>query len=909
MTAEEWERIKSIFDAALQIPLSERAAWLDAACAGRPDLKKTVEQLLTNIADAGSFLEDDSRVAFREPAFTTNQLIAGRFRVIRLIAAGGMGEVYEVFDDRLDLRVALKTIRSDLVASRDAYERFKREVWVTRDVAHDGICRVFELVEHRDPEDPHAAVTPCITMKLLDGHDLQSELRLRRPLPLEEALSIAKQICEALQALHNHDIIHRDLKPSNIMLVPGRKGAARVVLTDFGLARPVDQTTLTRSATGNDQPGAPYFQAPEILKGERESIASDIYALGLVLDELVTKSRAFTADSVHGLYWQKIWEKPIPPSQRSDDLPVEWEQVILKCLATAPADRFARALDVIAALESLPVECQDPAFVTPVLQTLVAQPTASAPAKPTFTQFLRRRGVIASGLLLPILGAITVLPAILSSRPPATIAVFPVLNNTSPEHDYLTKGISAELLRRLGGVHDLHVYPIYDARSAMTGKQGEAVQFHLRTQLERWTGGVRLSAQLTDHATGASLWSKYFNANLSDAVRLESEVAEGVVSAVEDQITQRAGLTRTAINAIPFMDSAVRAFTSARFRLPSPATVNSPAFHAYTRGRFLWEERTVRSALQAMICFEQAVKMDPNFALAWAAMADAQRVLMEFDHGSREETLQRAREYAERAVSLNPSLPEAQATLGAVAQVAWEWDQSERAYKRAIDLNPRFARGHRWYGGLLLQLGKVEEALERTRLALELDPWDYPAHAAYGFCLFSAGKPLEAVQELERTLAEKDLISAHINLGLTYAALAGTGQKQEAQSYFEKAKRQAEIVREKEIRGKDPSKTGDPVKYADLISALAYAYFGEHAIARTWLERLEQGRLAGRTSSVTVASVHAVLKDTDRALDLLEMAAAYHERELTNLKISPFFAALHGHPRFEQLLKRIGLSL
>ena len=161
MTAEEWERIKSIFDAALQIPISERAAWLDAACDGRPDLRKTVDQLLTNIADAGSFLEEDNQLTFRKPAFAINQLIADRFRVIRLIAAGGMGEVYEAFDERLGLRVALKTIRPDMVASREAYERFKREVWVTRDVAHDGICRVFELVEHRDPDDPQLPSHPA----------------------------------------------------------------------------------------------------------------------------------------------------------------------------------------------------------------------------------------------------------------------------------------------------------------------------------------------------------------------------------------------------------------------------------------------------------------------------------------------------------------------------------------------------------------------------------------------------------------------------------------------------------------------------------------------------------------------------------------------------------------------------
>lgn len=274
MTAGEWERIKIIFDAALNLDAEHRSAYLEDACAGSSDIKKTVEELLSNLEEAGTFLEYAS--SDHPPTFSTQQLVAGRFRVIRQIASGGMGEVYEVFDNRLSLRVALKTIRTDLAARRDAYERFKREVWITRDVSHEGICRIFELIEHTDPNS--AIITPCITMKLLDGHDLQFELKRRRPLPLQEAWSLAKQICEALQALHNHGIIHRDLKPSNIMLVPRKDGSTRVVLTDFGLARRMDQATPTIGASQH-QPGSPYFQAPELLKGQRETVASDIYAM------------------------------------------------------------------------------------------------------------------------------------------------------------------------------------------------------------------------------------------------------------------------------------------------------------------------------------------------------------------------------------------------------------------------------------------------------------------------------------------------------------------------------------------------------------------------------------------------------------------------------------------------------
>ena len=175
------------------------------------------------------------------------------------------------------------------------------------------------------------------------------------------------------------------------------------------------------------------------------------------------------------------------------------------------------------------------------------------------------------------------------------------------------------------------------------------------------------------------------------------------------------------------------------------------------------------------------------------------------------------------------------------------------------------------------------------------------------FACCHAGKPLEAVQVLEQTLEEKDLISAHINLGLAYAILAGTTQKRGVQSYLEKAKREAEIVRDKRFAARSHC-YWQRTKHADLISALGAClrrrYTPQPAPGWIGLNRADWQP----TSSVTVASVHAVLKDTNRALDLLEMAAAYHERELTNLKICPFFTGLRGHPRFELLLKRIGLN-
>ena len=903
MTADEWERIKSIFDAALQLPASEREAWLDSACSGRPDVRATVEQLLKNFEAASSFLENGP--SLRPPSFVVSQLVASRFRVLRLIAAGGMGEVYEVFDERLKVRVALKTIRTDLLASREIYERFKREVWITRDVVHEGVCGVFELIEHHDADKPDGPVTPCLTMKLLDGQDLHAKLRSMRPLPLDEALNVIRQVCSALQALHDNSIIHRDLKPSNIMLLPRVGKGERVVLTDFGLARRLDQTTIHVTSSGNDQPGAPFYQAPEVLKGGKDSIASDIYALGLVIDDMVTKSRAFTAESIHALYWQKLREKPVPPSQRSANLPAKWEKVILKCLHADPAHRYASPMDVLRDLERTTELISEPN---------TGHATAEINVEEAWFNWGRyvgskRRAVLACCVAVPTLVGITIVPGLGANTKPATIAVLPLVTEMSnADYEHVRRGIYSELVRRLRGVQQLHVYETPAPDVIAPNGTPEPIQFNLSSRLKTDAGKLRLTLELGSTAGRKSVWTRDFESTPSDSLGLESRAADALVQTVQELTGPKiAGIPVAKHRDNPLIAWGLHFFGGTAFDLPPAATSSAAAFQVYMRGRLLLEEKTARGALNAITCFEEAVRLDPGFALAWAGIADAQQILMENDYGSREDILRRARDAAERAVALGPTLPETYTALGAVMQVSWEWERAKQAYQKAVDLDARFARAQRWYAGLLLQLGNIDEALERSRLALALDPWDYPAHAAFGGYLFAAGKPHEAVEHLERSLAEKDFISTRINLGLVCAYLTGASSGAKREQYLALALQQSDKVTEQETRGAAPS-AGYSQKWSDFIRALAYAYAEKPDLARPPLDRLEQGRRDGRTSAVTVSSVYAALKDLDRSLDLLEMAAAYHDRELTNLRVLPYFEPLRGHPRFQALLKRIGLT-
>ena len=215
------EQIKTIFEAALNLAESDREAYLESACGSNAELRRTVSELLANHLEASEFLED---VAFpMRHVFGEGEVVAGRFRIARFISSGGMGEVYEAYDQKLRLRLALKTLRPEFAANPLHLEHFQREILVAREVAHESLCRVFDLIEHR-PEGTDLVV-PCLTMQLLDGETLVSYLKEHKPLAIDEALRLVRQIAGAIETLHDNGLIHRDLKPSNVMVVPEEGGA------------------------------------------------------------------------------------------------------------------------------------------------------------------------------------------------------------------------------------------------------------------------------------------------------------------------------------------------------------------------------------------------------------------------------------------------------------------------------------------------------------------------------------------------------------------------------------------------------------------------------------------------------------------------------------------------------------
>jgi len=331
-------------------------------------------------------------VAPAAPALGAGETLASRYRIVRFIARGGGGEVYEAEDLELGGRVALKTLIASTAGDATRIERFRREIQLSRQVTDPHVCRIYDLGRHTyRTEAGRIEAVLFLTMELLGGTTLANHLEDGGALSVEEALPIVRQMVQALGAAHRAGVIHRDFKSGNVMLVPDPGGATiggagmRIVVTDFGLARATfgaERLTPTMTASGLIV-GSPAYMAPEQVEGGPIGPAADVYALGVVLYEMLTGAFPFQGDSALSLAVKRLHEPPIPLRDRLPAVDPRWERVILRCLERDPEARFAAVEEVAAALE----------------------PDAPMPRRQWLRGLARRRWAVAAALAATLLGA------------------------------------------------------------------------------------------------------------------------------------------------------------------------------------------------------------------------------------------------------------------------------------------------------------------------------------------------------------------------------------------------------------------------------------------------------------------------------------------------------------------------
>jgi serine/threonine-protein kinase len=772
----------------------------------------------------------------------------GRYEVVRLLGAGGMGEVYLAKDERLQREVALKVLPTGTLADEAARKRFRNEALALSKLNHPNIETVYDF-------DTQGGVD-FLAMEYVPGQTLAQRLA-SGPLPEKEVSALGGQIASALEEAHEHGVIHRDLKPGNVLVTP--KGQAKVL--DFGLAkllRPATASATTASLTETKgAAGTLPYMAPEQLRREHVDARADVFAFGAVLYEMATGQMAFREKVPARLTDAILNRAPVTPRAVTASVSPELERIILKCLEKEPENRFQSAKEIGVDLRRLTTT------------------GVSGPIPVPLPRSKRLVWSVAAALLVVVAGVLAYRfwqPPKSGPTPPSEktmLAVLPLDNlSGDPEQEYFSDGMTDEMIAQLGRMAPQQLGVI--ARTSMmryknTEKSVAEIARELRVDyilegsVRRAGETVRVTAQLIQVEDQTQLWAESYDREISDVLELQSEVARAVAEEIEIKLTpQEIG------------------------RLLATRQVDPEAHEAYLRGLYFWNRWAPSTVPKAVEYFEKAVEKDPMHAAAHAALALAYSSLGGFEPPR--EMYPKARAAALRALEIDGANAVAYTALGDVKLVYdWDWAGAERDFKRALKLNPNSVDAHWAYGFHCVALGRFDEGIRIATRALELAPVSLRQNTQLAWTYVKVRQFDKAIEQAIKTL-ELDPEFKHARSQLVWA-YAFKGMYKEALT---------ELRVMRDLRG-------------DWTAGFIYAMDGRRSEALTILDELL--KQVEEEKSVTVhnyiATVYGAMGEHDRAFDYLERAYEERDMELTLLKVDPFFDPLRDDPRFQDLLERM----
>ena len=749
----------------------------------------------------------------------------GPYEILSPLGAGGMGEVFRARDTRLDRDVAIKVLSERLAGDPASLSRFQREAKAVAALSHPNILAIHDFGSE---EGVSYAV-----MELLEGESLRASVA-QGPIPWRRAVEIGIAVADGLSAAHVRGIVHRDLKPDNVFLTSDD----RVKILDFGLARherPVNADPLTSAPTATGtEPGTVMgtvgYMSPEQVRGDSMDSRTDIFSFGCVLHEMLTGRRAFQRRTWAETMAVILTAEPAELSETGASFPQTLVGITARCLQKNPETRFQTARDLAFALKEV-LRTSDPSIGGPV----------------------------SSG----------------SHRSPLeSIAVLPFANvGADPDTEYLSDGIAESIIHSLSRLPNLRVI----ARSTLSRFKGREVdpqavgeELKVRAIL---TGRVFhrgeslvIKTELVDVRDGSQIWGENYSRKFADILALEEEISR--------EISGKLRLKATGEEAQ---------------RLTRRATESPEAYRLYLKGLFYWNKRTVDGLRKGIELFQQAIELDPEYALAYAGIAHSYNQLGFYQYLPPREAFPRAKAAATRALELDPSLGEAHTVLAVVRfWHEWNWAGAEAEFQRAMEASPDFVHAHHFYGIFLTAMEQFEEGLVGLRRAQELDPLSLPARASMGLCLYLARRYDESIAELEKILEmDSSFSAAHHILSSNYL------QKQMWAEAIESAARAVEL--------------SDRGTYRLSLLGACLAASGRRAEAEAILAELAALSSRRYVSAAEIAFIHAALGQPDLAFDWFEKALAERAWGLVVLRVDPRADPLRADPRFTDLLRRVGL--
>ena len=778
--------------------------------------------------------------------------LLGHYRLISQLGAGGMGVVYRARDERLNRDVAVKVLPAATLADEATRKRFRREALALSRLNHPNIATIFDF----DTDDN----VDFLVMELVAGDTVGAT----HALPEKEVVRLGMQLVDGLASAHAEAIVHRDLKPGNLRLTVD----GRLKILDFGLARlllaPPTEATATISVSAPQAVGTLPYMAPEQVRGAVDARV-DIYAAGAVLYELATGARLFPGTSGLALLEAILHGDIVPPRAVNPQISPAFERIIVKALDKDPERRYqsARELGVdlvrLGLVEAPPsaLPRRHPAGSRRTLAALAGALVVLAMAAGMNLGGVRDRW--RGGSTLPVISSLVVLP----------------LANLSgdPEQDYFADGMTDALITDLGRFGALRVISRTSAMQYKTTKMSLpeiARVLHVDAVVEgtvlRAGSRVRITAQLIHASPERHLWADAYERDLDDVLELQREVAQAVANQIRATVSDQ------------------------QQAVPPPTRADPAAYEAYLKGQYYYNKRSEDGMRKSVEYFREAIARDANMARAYAGFADAYAALGYAGYSVLDprEAMPKAKEAAQKALSLDEQSAEAYSTLAFIAQ-NYDWDRaaSEKLYRRAIALNPSYARAHQRYAWHLAALGQHDGARREIEKARDLDPLSLIINHNVGWIAWYARQFDRAMAAYRQTLdLDASFTGAHTSLG---QALTLTGQYAEGIAALEKAL---------DLGGWTTVTVGS-LGYARAVS-------GDRPGAQTVLAELLERSKTRHVPGYWIAVVHSGLRDRDRTFEWLERA--YQEREgiLTTLNVDPFFDGVRDDPRFTSLIRRIG---
>jgi eukaryotic-like serine/threonine-protein kinase len=677
-----------------------------------------------------------------------------RYRIESLLGRGGMGAVYKAYDKELDRIVALKLVRPELTVDPSTMQRFKQELLLASKISHKNILRIHDLGE--------VGGTKFISMAYVEGEDLQHLLKKGRP-PLERALSIARQLTAALEAAHAEGVVHRDLKPQNVLV--DRAGTAYV--SDFGLAKSLEAEAAGMTRTGQVL-GTPRYMSPEQVEAKPADHRSDLYSLGLIFYEMVTGMVPFVGDSALQVMYQRLKEKPKNPKQFNPELPDYLARLIMRCLEKDPARRYQSAREILQDLEAE----RSPSFSRTV--------QISVPALPQRGWLLAVGGVLA---LVILVLAIRPLRRFMFRTAPANaptsearptpgqqkyLAVLPFrVAGDQASLNYVAQGLMEALSAKLFQLSDVHVASTTAVEKASKNVSLEktarelGVNLLIQGTLQGSGEKMRIVVNLEDVAGGRRLWSQEFSGVSQDLLTLEDQIYAQLVAALKLR---------------PSQDELARS--------SSHPTENIEAYDLYLKGRNAMRgEQDVKNIETAIRFYEDALKRDSGFALAYAGIADAS--LLMYREKKDSFWAQKALAAAQQAQRLNDRLAEVHSSLGSVYDATGKTAEAAAELKHALELSPNSDEGYRRLGDNFLARGRKDESIQAYQKAVQINPYYWINYNALGQAYFQLGDNDKALTAFRRvTELETDNAVGHENVGAVYFR---QGKYNECIPFFRKA--------------------------------------------------------------------------------------------------------------------------